>query len=306
MKKLSMPRRRRLAYALGLMPLGIVIGGCELIDKVRSPAAPSPPTTVTVPAPDAPIQYTALGASDANGVGASVTCAPLLACDHGTGYVPTLARQLRGSREVTLMNLGIPAAVLSPAIETIARQHGREVTGNFIEREMPFVPRDATLITISGGANDVNAVGDAMLDGAAGANVAGYIDTQARAFGADYDRLVRGVRSRAPGGFIIILNVPNLAAMPYATRYPLEHRRVLQSIAVAFSREANRQAGSGIVVLDLMCDPAMYAPASFASDGFHPNDAGYAHIATRLAAIVNGGSSSAAASCGPMTAVPVR
>jgi lysophospholipase L1-like esterase len=215
-----------------------------------------------------------------------------------------LARQLRGSREVTVTNLGIPAAVLSPAIEAIARQHGREVTGNFIDREMPFVPPDATLVTISGGANDANAVGAAMVQGAAGADVAVYIDAQARVFGADYDRLIRGVRSRAGGAFIIVLNVPNLAAMPYAVRYSPEQRRVLQSIAVAFSREANRQAGSGVVVLDLMCDPAMYAPAHFASDGFHPNDAGYAHIAGRLAAIVNGASSSAAASCGPMTAVP--
>ncbi|MBI2187844.1 MAG: SGNH/GDSL hydrolase family protein [Acidobacteria bacterium] len=300
MKNVSMHPGGRLAYSLGLFLLGIVIAGCELLDKTKSPTAPS---TITPPAADAPISYTALGASDANGVGASVSCAPFLACDNGTGYVPTLARQLRGSREVTLMNLGIPAAVLSPAIETLARQHGREVTGNFVEREMPFVPRDSTLVTISGGANDVNAVGDAMLDGAAGTDITGFIDAQARAFGADYDRLVRGVRSRAPSAFIIILNVPNLAAFPYAARYPLEHRRVLQTIAVAFSREANRQAGSGIVVLDLMCDPMMYSPGSLASDGFHPNDTGYAHIATRLAAIVNGASSSAATSCGPMTAV---
>jgi len=305
MKKMLMPVGRRLAAGVALALLGIVIGGCDLIDKVRSPTTPSP-TTPTAPAPDAPIQYAALGASDANGVGASVTCPPLVACDNGTGYVPTLARQLRGSRAVTVTNLGIPAAVLSPAIETIALQHGRDVTGNFIEREMPFVPSNSTLVTISGGANDINAVGDAMLQGAAGADVAGYIEAQTRAFGADYDRLVRGVRSRAPGAFIIILNVPNLAAMPFATRYPLEHRRVLQSIAVAFSREANRQAAGGIVVLDLMCDPAMYSAANFASDGFHPNDAGYSHIATRLAAVVNGASSSAAASCGPMTAVPAR
>jgi len=297
-----MQHGRRLAYGLALTLLGIVISGCELIDKVRSPTEPSP-ATVSAPAPGAPVSYTAIGASDANGVGASVTCAPFLACDNGTGYVPTLARQLRGSREVTLLNLGIPAAVLSPAIEAIAKQYGRDVTGNFVEREMPFVPRDATLVTISGGANDVNAIGDAMLQGAAGNDVTGYIDAQARTFGADYDRLVRGVRSRAPGAFIIILNVPNLAAFPYAARYLLEHRRVLQAIAVAFSREANRQGGSGVVVLDLMCDPLMYSAAHFASDGFHPNDAGYAHIAARLAAIVNGGSSSAAASCSQMTAV---
>lgn len=178
------------------------------------------------------------------------------------------------------------------------------MTGNFVDREMPFVPRDSTLVTIFGGANDANAVGDAMENGAAGTNIQGYIDTQARAFGADYDRLVRGVRSRAPGAFLILLNVPNLAALPYAARYPLEHRRVLQAISVAFSREANRQAGEGVVVWDLMCDPAMYDPSRLSRDGFHPNDAGYAHMAARLAAIVQGGAAPVSSSCDAMRAVP--
>ena len=101
-----------------------------------------------------------------------------------------------------------------------------------------------------------------------------------------------------------MLNVPNLAAMPYAAQYPIAHRRVLQSLAVAFSREANRQAATGIVVMDVMCDSTLYAPSNFARDGFHPNDAGYAHLAARLAAIINGAPSVPAATCAPMTAVP--
>jgi hypothetical protein len=53
-----------------------------------------------------------------------------------------------------------------------------------------------------------------------------------------------------------------------------------------------------------MCDPVLYAASTFAPDGFHPNDAGHAHLATRLAAIVNGASSAPAGSCPAMTAVP--
>ena len=230
-------------------------------------------------------------------------CLPFTACENGTGYVAVLTRQLRGSRDVTLMNLGLPASVLSPAIEAIARQARRDVTGNAVDRQMPFVPTNSTLITISGGANDANAIGDAIEQGAAGGNVNEYVERQARAFGADFDRLTQGVRNRARDSFIVILNLPNLAALPYATRYPLEHRRVLQAISVALSREANRQAGPGIVVMDVMCDPALYDRANFASDGFHPNDAGYAHIASRLLAIVNGAPSTPAASCPAMTAV---
>ncbi len=298
-----MPSFKRFGYVLGVSLIGIVISGCEVIEKAISPTSPSPvAATPAPPAPAAPIRYTAVGASHANGVGSTVPCVPFTACDNGTGYVPVLARQLRTSREVTLMNLGLPASVLSPAIETIARQNNREVTGNFIDRQMPFVPRDSTLVTIFGGGNDANALGDAIEKGAGGGNVQGYIDTHARAFGADFDRLVRGIHDRAPEAFIVVLNVPNLASLPYAGRYPVEKRRVLQSIAVAFSREANRQAGPGVVVMDVMCDAGMYAPAHFSSDGFHPNDAGYAHMASRLAAIAGGSPSSAAASCSYMTA----
>jgi lysophospholipase L1-like esterase len=267
-------------------------------------ALPTSPSAVAPPAANAAVRYTALGASDANGVGASIPCLPFTQCEDGTGYVGLLARHLRGSREVTLMNLGIPASVLSPAIEAIARQSGREVTGNFVDREMPFVPTDSTLVTIFGGVNDANAVGDAIEKGAAGANLSGYIETQTQAFGADFDRLVRGVRGRAPDAYIIVLTVPNLAGLPYAAGYPMMHRRVLQAVSVAFSREASRQAGNGVVVMDLMCDPGMYNPSHFSRDGFHPNDAGYAHITARLIEIVNGASAGAAGSCGQMNQVP--
>jgi lysophospholipase L1-like esterase len=272
--------------------------GCS---KSESPTSPS---VITPPAPAAAIHYSAIGASDANGVGSTVPCLPFTACENGTGYVPVTARQLRTSHEVVVMNLGIPASVLSPAVEAIARQIGREVTGNFIDRQMPFVPTDSTVVTISGGVNDANAIGEAIEKGAGAAGVTAYIETQARAFGADYDRLIQGVRARARSSFIVVLNVPNLAAMPYAAQYPITHRRVLQAVSVAFSREANRQAAGGIVVMDLMCDSTLYAAANFARDGFHPNDAGYAHIASRLAAIINGTPSVPAASCAAMTAIP--
>ncbi len=296
-----MAKARSGPSVLILCLLAIVLAGCDLFDKIASPTSPSP---AAPPTPNAPIRYAAIGASDANGVGSTVVCAPFVVCDNGTGYVPVLTRQLRGSREVTVTNLGIPASVLSPAIETLARQHGREVTGNFVDRQMPLVPRDSTLVTIFGGPNDVNAVGDAMRNGAAGANLTGYIEAQARTFGADYDRLVNGVHRRAPSAYIVILNVPNLAALPYAAQYPLEHRRVLQALSVAFSREANRQAGSGVAVVDLMCDPAGYAASNMASDGYHPNDAGYAHIASRLASVVNGGAAPVQATCAQATIVP--
>jgi lysophospholipase L1-like esterase len=133
--------------------------------------------------------------------------------------------------------------------------------------------------------------------------VRGYVASQVQAFGGDYDRVVRGVRSRAPNAFIILVNLPNLAALPYARGYGDDRRRLLQAVSTGFSREVNRQAGSGIVVLDVMCDAQVYDPSRFYSDGFHPNDAGYAYLAQRLAAIVNGAPSTPASSCSQMTVV---
>jgi lysophospholipase L1-like esterase len=267
-----------------------------------SPSSPSP--VPGPPAANASIFYTAMGASDANGVGGSVMCIPFSTCEGGTGYVPVLARALRTGREVTLRNLGIPGAFLSPAVEQISREQGHTTTGNYVDREMPFVPVESTLVTVFGGSNDVNAVTEAVERGAAANDLRGYLDAQIRAFGSDYDRLIAGTRSRAPGAFIIVMNVPNGAALPYARGYGEPRRRVMQHLSVGFAREANRQAGPGVVVLDLMCDGQVYDAGRFSSDGFHPNDAGYAYLADRLRAIVNGGSSSPAGSCGQMTVVP--
>ena len=79
---------------------------------------------------------------------------------------------------------------------------------------------------------------------------------------------------------------------------------MLQAISVAFSLEANRQAGARVTVMDMMCDGAAYDPSRFSPDGYHPNDAGYAHMAARLAAIVQGTASAVPASCTAMRTVP--
>ena len=288
----------RLAFVT-IVALGVTsCDGTSANDTSTSPTPIGPPGTST------PIRYTAIGASDANGVGSSVVCAPLASCEAGSGYVPVLARALRNGRDVTLLNLGIPGAVLGPAIQALARAQGRDVFANFIDQELPLVTGNSTLITIFGGGNDANAVAEAIARGAAGSDIKAYIEGQVRSFGSDYDRLVRGVRGRAPDAFIIVINLPNLAALPYAMGGSILQRQVLQQIAVGMSREANRQAGNGVAVLDLMCDPESYDPSAFSPDGFHPNDAGYGRLAQRLQEIVNGRVTSPPASCGQMTAVP--
>lgn len=296
--------RRAVAYVFVSAAITIVSAGCNLFDKIKDANAATP-TAPTAPAPTGPIRYAALGASDAVGVGASVVCVPLTQCDNGTGYVPQLAQRLRTNREVRLTNIGIPAAVLSPAMQQLAQAAGRDVPANIIDREMPFIAGDTTLITILAGPNDVNALGDAIQRGAAGStDPKAYIETQVRAWGTDYDRLIRGAKSRAAEAFIIVMNVPNMAGLPYSANYTPLQKQGLQAISVGFTREVNRQASPGVVVLDLMCDPQTYDRSRYSSDGFHPNDAGYAYMADRLLAIANGATPGVSSSCAQMTLVP--
>jgi lysophospholipase L1-like esterase len=252
--------------------------------------------------PGAAVEYTALGASDAIGIGSSAPCLPFVPCPEGRGYVQVITRELqREGRVVTLSNLGVPGFVLSPTVQAIGNRHGRGIPGNFLEQQLPFVRSNATLVTVFAGGNDVNAVATAVSRGEAGGDVPGFIAAQVRQFASDYATLVRGVRTRAGSARIVVLNLPNLSAAPYTAGLSTAERRWMQEIAVGFSREgANATAALGATVVDLMCDPRTYQPANFSSDGFHPSDAGYAFMAAEVLRALSGGTPAPQQDCGFM------
>jgi lysophospholipase L1-like esterase len=93
-----------------------------------------------------------------------------------------------------------------------------------------------------------------------------------------------------------------MGALPYANGNTTEERRVMQQIAVGFSAQTNKLTSDNVTVLDLMCDASFYTGALLSEDGFHPNDAGYAHIADMVQAAFTSGSAPAPkASCSQMT-----
>src|SRR5205823_5943136 len=95
-------------------------------------------------------------------------------------------RQLRTQGfMVTLLNLGIPTAVIGRDFEALGQQYNRTIVGNFIDAEMPFVQTNLTVVTIFAGGNEVNTITAALGAGAGGSDQAGYVDAQVRAFGAD-------------------------------------------------------------------------------------------------------------------------
>jgi lysophospholipase L1-like esterase len=253
------------------------------------------------------IYYTAVGASDAIAIGASVPCLPFVECPAGTGYVQVLNRRLaEGGKTVNLLNLGIPGAVLSPRIQTISQSYGPRVDFNFMERELPFVSRDSTVVTVFAGGNDTNVVARSV-SGASSGNPRAYVDDQVRQFAAEMTALVDGIRARAPQARIVIANLPNFSGAPFTNGYTLDQRRVLQQISVDFSRLGVNPlaARPNVAVVDLLCEDRMYAASSYSPDGFHPNDNGYAIMADlMLNAIRNTSYPAPSSSCGRMSIVP--
>ena len=266
-----------------------------------TPTAPTP----TPPAASTAVAYTAIGASDAAGVGASVPCVPFVTdCRNSTGYVGLLQRRLGdGGRTVTLTNLALPGGVLSPDVQALGNELGRGIPGNFLTNLAPFVPPSTTLVTVFAGGNDVNTIATAIGAGRGGNDPSGYLTTQVQGFARDYGRLIDAIRGRAPSAYVVVLNLPNLGALPYVASRPLAERRIVQDVAVRLTREAINPLASRVPVVDLMCDARSYQ-AIYSADGFHPNDAGYAYLAdVLLAAIASPSPAAPASSCGFMTLV---
>jgi len=167
---------------IGVWSAVIALGtGCN---KGDTPTAPTPPVTGST------IFYTALGASDANGVGSSAECVFLTDCPNGKGYVPVTVRTLTAQGfAVTNRNLGIPTTVIGRDFATLGAQYGRIIVGNMIENEMPFVLPSSTVVTIFAGINEINTITAALGGGAGGIDINGFIDSQVRAFAADYATL---------------------------------------------------------------------------------------------------------------------
>jgi len=234
------------------------------------------PTTPEVPAASTIAVYSAIGASDANGVGSSSVCIPYTTCPDGKGYVQEIARRLQASgKQVTLQNLGVPGAVLSPGTQAMGNLLNRNIAINFMQDEAPFVRTDSTLVTIFAGGNDANTIGSALKAGFGGSDPTSWANQQIAQFGADMATLVNAVKARAPKARIVILNLPNLAGLPYAAGYTTTEKQVLQQIAVGLNAGINATASQGAIVVDMMCDSRLYQSYIFSSDGFHPNDAGY-------------------------------
>jgi lysophospholipase L1-like esterase len=279
----------------------VLVGACS--KRGENPTGPTPnPDTIV---------YLAMGASDAVGVGSSVPCLFNVDCANGTSYVSVLARALRNSgKTVTLTNVAVPGAVMSPTIQQLTRQIGRnDVIANFIENQVPFVTTSTTHVTIFAGGNDTNAIAQAIRAGVPGSDtpndIRAYVDRQVAQWGTDLEDLIRRIRARSPNIRIVAYNLPNLAALRYVAGLSTFERSILQRIAVGLTDRINALAAQNVLVIDLMCETRIYADSNVSSDGFHPSDAGYQLMADLgFNAMANGAASAPSGSCPPRTVFP--
>lgn len=259
-----------------------------------------------LPAPNSTIVYTALGASDVIGFGGSVHCDPWADCPTGRGYVQVAGRELRSRGfTVTVNPLGLPGAVLSSRIITLGHQYGRnDLLTNLIDQEGPFIQPTTTLVTIFAGGNDVNVITTALGGGAGGVDRGGFINSQITAFGQDFSTLLQMVRQKAPSARIVVLNLPNMGAIPMLANAPRDHKLAAQMLSVGITTKVyNPLTASGVLVIDLMCDARAYQTSTYSGDGFHPNDTGYAWMAAEIVAATITSYKTPAASCTQMTTI---
>lgn len=274
-----------------LVPLALAaLTACDIL---------KPPTEPGIVA--GAVRYTAVGASDAIGYGGSIECFPFSPCPDGTGYVQTIARRLKLAHEdFDSTNLGIPGAVISRRIQQIGASVGRDIFATFIDGQMPFVPRTSTLVTIFAGGNDVNTIGAAVRAGRANGDVDGYINAEIQAFAREFQDLIAGIRARATSTRVIVLNLPNMARLPYAAGLNATEREWLRRLSVGYSSAMNTTRSAEVLVIDLMCHGPIYNPGIYSSDGFHPNDTGYAALADLVTAALATPPPAPATTCGFM------
>jgi lysophospholipase L1-like esterase len=264
----------------------------------ESPTAPSGP-----PKAGSTVNYSAIGASDANGVGSSVLC--LAPCTDGKSYVFVTERALRAQGlTVNLTLLAVPTSTIGPDFQSLGNQNGHHVVANRVAQSL-FVTKAATVVTVLAGGNDVEVVMGALGGGAGAGNQTAYIDSQIQAFSADYDTLLANARARSANARVVVMNLPNFAGIPLHSGDPLVNRQAVQRLSVGMTNVINKLTSQNVLVVDLMCDSRFYLASTYSSDGFHPNDSGYALMSSLIVAAINSTSyPGPATSCSQMAIVP--
>lgn len=226
-------------------------------DEHATPATPPPPGL-----------YVAMGDSITHGTGATQACGAFPThpvdieeyCPDGTSYAIRVAKALRQAGVAGhFMNLGIGGAKLD----------------RVINEEIPYLPAEATLVTLYIGTNDSRAVRDPKVP------VAEVVKT----YEERYERVLAMIHARAPRARVVLVNFPNqkyLAATYHVLpdvlpRYDATSQILDRFIDSHYPRYA---------VVDTICNPASYEEKLLWQGGVHPNNEGMALLAESVIKVV--------------------
>ena len=116
----GLARPLSLMRGTGLFLTFLVAAALPACSVVSNPTQPGGGSSTT-----GPVVYSALGASDANGVGSTTPCLPYADCPNGTGYVQVIAR--RYSRQCAELHGHFTPRELATPLDVRGKFTGRTV-----------------------------------------------------------------------------------------------------------------------------------------------------------------------------------
>lgn len=248
-------------------------------------------------APDTTGDYVALGSSFAAGIGLG-TRAPgsPVQCMRTTSGYPSLVAKRTGLRLVDMSCSG--------STTTHVLQGGQMLLGP----QLAAIGPKAKLVTITSGGNDVGYIGDLMAAsgkmGRLGVWWAGPPQpVEARPFAAvsqNFEKIVAQIRNVAPKAKVVIVSYPAILPMSgncQATGVNDQQAQIGRDVArqlAASTKQAAAKAGAAYVDMATasmghdVCSSQPWTNGATAEQGaaFHPNAAGAAAVAERVAVVM--------------------
>ncbi|MDR3735347.1 MAG: SGNH/GDSL hydrolase family protein [Acidobacteriaceae bacterium] len=200
--------------------------------------------------------YVAMGDSITYGVGIKQNCAAFPAhpvdiasfCPEGQSYAILTALALRKAGVAGhFMNLGIGGA----HVERI------------IADELPYLPVEATLVTVYIGTNDSRVV----------KNLKHPIADVVQQYEEHYDQLLAMIHARAPKARIVLIDFPNEKYLAETYHFPDEVLPRFDATSQLLAQFIDGHYPKYAVV-DTICNPKSYDATLLYKGGVHPNEAG--------------------------------
>ena len=230
------------------------------------PPHPIPGTPATPPPPGL---YVALGDSITQGTGITDTCGgypdhpvdidAFCAAPHGKSYSERVARELRAKGIAGMyMNAGIGGATVTTVIED----------------ELPWLPANATIITLYLGTNDTRAPFTRKISPE---------ETLAK-FKKGYKIILDYIHKTAPQAKVYLVNVPNQKFLDGIGNMK-DYLDVFEKTSTAVDTYIDSLYPQYPVV-DLVCLPTTYDMSLQFAGSVHPNDEGAAPLAAAITQVI--------------------